>query len=201
MAHAPRLELLGARTAQEIKAAEIARDAGLPRTTLAAYLTLLETLHQWFRLPAWSRNLTAKVIRHPKGHLTDSGLAAHLVGADPISLSGLQSAAAGPLLETFVAGELARQLTWAETGARLFHYRERDGAEVDLVLESRDGRVACVEVKSASSVERSDFRTIDRLHDKLGAAFATGIVLHLGPSVLPFGPRRMALPVSALWAT
>jgi predicted AAA+ superfamily ATPase len=48
---------------------------------------------------------------------------------------------AGRLVETFVVGELRAQAEWSETRPSFFHYRDRDGVEVDLVLESGDGRV------------------------------------------------------------
>ena len=80
------------------------------------------------------------------------------------------------------------------------HFRDHGGAEVDLVLEARDGRVAGIEVKASSSVEGKDFRGLDFLHERLGRRFAHGVVLYLGDAVLPFGDRRTAMPVSALWS-
>jgi uncharacterized protein len=69
---------------------------------------------------------------------------------------GAVSDAAGGLFESFVAGELRRQLVWSETPARLFHFRDRDGLEVDIVVESDGRRVAGVEIKAAGSVSQCD---------------------------------------------
>ncbi len=194
------LRLLAARTAQELNVADVARDLGLPRTTVAGYIPLLETLYLVHRLPAWSRNLTKKVVRHPKLHLTDAGMGAHLLGAGAAALGRPGSPVLGPLLETFVAGEVRRQSAWAEVPVEAHHFRERDGTEVDIVLESRDGLVAGIEVKSAATVESRDFRGLDYLHHHLGAQFAHGVVLYLGDRVLPFGERRTAMPVTSLWS-
>jgi hypothetical protein len=194
------LRVLAARTAQEFNLADVARDLDLPRSTVAGYLPLLESLYMVQRLPAWSRNLTQRFVRHPKLHLVDAGLAASLVGADAEALARPGHPALGPLLETFVAAELRRQATWSETEADLFHFREHNGVEVDLVLEANDGRVAGVEVKASSTVEGRDFRGLDLLHDRLADRFAMGVVLHLGERVLPFGDRRVAMPISALWS-
>jgi predicted AAA+ superfamily ATPase len=64
---------------------------------------------------------------------------------DPGLASYLQtprtSEQSGGLMENFVMGELARQLTWSETAAALYHYHDRDGHEVDAVLEDNAGRV------------------------------------------------------------
>lgn len=194
------LKLLAARTAQEVNVEEMSRELGIPRTTLSSYLVALETIYAWIRLPAWSRNLSAKVVRHPKGHVSDSGLAAHLLGVSPEALASPDAIAAGPLLETFVVGELVRQRGWSEVAHELHHFRDRGGSEVDVVVEAEDGRVAAVEVKAAASVDERDFRGIDLLRERLGKAFVHGVVLYTGSDVHPFGDQRTAMPVSALWA-
>lgn len=98
-----------------------------------------------------------------------------------------------------MAGELRRQLGWADTTAQLFHFRDRNGLEVDLVLEDGSGRVAGIEVK-ALSVRADDFRGLAGLRDRLGPRFVAGVVLHPGVQALPFGDRLGALPLSSLWA-
>jgi predicted AAA+ superfamily ATPase len=193
--------LLAARTAQELNLAHVSRELELPRTTLAGYLPLLETLYMIQSLPAWSRNLTQRVVRHPKVHLADSGLAAALLGADVGALARPGHPALGSLVETFVVGELRRQATWARTSVELRHFRDHAGPEVDVVLETADGRVAGIEVKAASSFERRDARGLEILRDRLGDAFANGVVLFLGDTVLPLGDRCTAMPISALWET
>jgi predicted AAA+ superfamily ATPase len=194
------LRLLAARTACEVNLAEVSRELGMPRETLLGYVAALTTLHLRYEIPAWSRNATSRIVKHPKGHLTDVGLAAWLLGVGPETLADPASPALGPLLESFVAGELARQRTWSQVDHSMHHYRDRSGPEVDLVLESRDGRVAAVEVKAAVSVLERDFAALRLLRDRLGKDFAHGVVLHLGREALPFGDRLTALPLSALWA-
>ena len=54
--------------------------------------------------------------------------------------------------------ELARQATWSQARVELFHHRTKDHIEVDAVLENRQGKVAGVEVKAASTVGHEDFR-------------------------------------------
>ena len=122
------LRLLAANTSGELVKARVAGDAGIPETSLPGYLDLLETLYLIHVLPAWGDNLTKRVTGRPKVALLDTGLAARLNHATPSALApGAVSDAAGGLCESFVAGELRRQLVWAETPARLFHFRDRDG--------------------------------------------------------------------------
>jgi uncharacterized protein len=114
-------------------------------------------------------------------------------------LDGHVTAPVGPLLENFAIGEVARQLTRAEEPVQLFHYRDRDKVEVDMVLEHASGAVIGIEVKSAESVHADDFRGLRHLARRLGDRFPAGIVLYAGEQQLSFGDRLAALPMSALW--
>jgi hypothetical protein len=83
--------------------------------------------------------------------------------------------------------------------AELYHYRDRNKVEVDLVLENRRGQVVAIEVKAASTVLAEDFRCLRQLAERLGDDFRLGVVLYTGDSTLPFGPQLRAVPVSVLW--
>ncbi len=110
---------------------------------------------------------------------------------------------ADPLLETFVANELSKQLSWSQVPARLYHLRETQGAEVDLIIESDDGRLAGIEVKATSTPRSEDFRWLVELRDRVdrvGQEFVQGLVLHTGQHRLRFGDRLIALPLADLWS-
>jgi predicted AAA+ superfamily ATPase len=144
---------------------------------------------------AWSSNLTTRAVATPKVIFVDTGLASHL------TTGTVADAPVGGLLENFVLGELARQLTWSDTFAHLYHYRDRDQYEVDAVLEDNAGRVIGVEVKAAETVRADDFRGLRLLQRRLGSNFHAGFVLYCGTESLPFGDRLTCLPISALWTT
>ncbi len=194
------IRLLAARSGQLLVASALGSDVRLPQRTVGRYLHLLEEVFLIKRIPAWSRNLSARAIGTPKVAMVDSGVAANLLDAEASQLLR-PGAPFGPLLEGFVLMELARQLTWCDERAELFHYRTRDDVEVDAVLESRRGRVVGVEIKASSTVRAEDFRGLRHLAERLGDDFAVGIVLYTGDQTLPFGPRLRAMPVSALWQT
>jgi predicted AAA+ superfamily ATPase len=136
-------------------------------------------------------------VAKPKLVFVDSGLANHLAG----TLASTTSNAIGGLLESFVLSEIARQLTWAQVSAQLFHYRDRDQNEVDGLLETYDGRVAGVEVKASETVRADDFRSLRLLQRRLGQRFVGGFVLYCGENPWSFGNGMHALPISALWTT
>jgi len=178
--------------------AALASRLQVPASTVKRYLNLLDLLFITRRIPAWSTNLTTRAVATPKLVLTDSGLAAHLTG---ISLRRARkpTAPVGPLVETFVLGELTRQLALTDQPVRLYHYRDRDQYEVDAVLESASGELVACEVKAAETVRSEDFRGIQRLSRRLGDQLVAGVVLYAGGQPLPFGDRLRAWPISALW--
>ncbi len=173
---------------------------GLSRPTVSRYLQALEEIFLVKRIPGWSRNLGTRATAAPKLIFVDSGIAAHEVSSDARALLR-PGAPFGPLLESFVLSELARQLTWSDQLADLYHYRDHSKFEVDAVLENRRGQVVGIEVKAASTVGPDDFRGLRRLADRLGDDFIVGIVLYIGTATLPFGEKLRAMPVSALWQT
>jgi len=197
----PRLfRLLAAQSSGELVRARIATDAGIPPSSLPAYLRLLEDLYLIHILPAWGENLTRRETDWPKLAVLDTGVVARLNNVRAEALGPARvSVLAGDLFETFVAGELRRGLGWAERSASLFHLRTRDGIEVDIVVEDDERNVAGIEVKASSSVESSDFRGLRFLQAKLGERFRHGVVLYTGDKALPFGDRLTALPIQALW--
>ncbi|GIE98086.1 hypothetical protein Ari01nite_55510 [Paractinoplanes rishiriensis] len=192
------VRLLAARNGTLIAAGSLESELGLSRPTIARYLQALEEIFLVKRIPGWSRNLGTRATATPKLFFVDSGIAAQEVGTDARSL--LRPAGQfGPLLESFVLSELARQLTWSRHQAELSHYRDRDRYEVDAILESRQGQIVAIEVKAASTVGTDDFRALRRLADRLDDDFIAGIVLYTGTTTLPFGPKLRAMPVSSLW--
>ena len=192
------LRLVAARTSGLLNLADLARDAGMPHATATRYLALLEAVFLVHRVPAWSPNLGRRLVKSPKLHLVDSGLACHLVGADAGRFAA-DRPLFGRMLETFVIGELVKQLSWTDPRAALCHFRAAAGTEVDAVVERPDGTVAAIEVKSSATAGPDDFTGLRGLRDTLGKRFLAGVVLYAGEQVVPFGDRLWLVPLPALW--
>jgi predicted AAA+ superfamily ATPase len=192
------VRLLAARSGTIISAGSLESTLGLTRPTISRYLQALDEIFLVKQIPGWSRNLGTRATSAPKMIFVDSGIAANEVAVDARALLR-PGAPFGPLLESFVLSELARQLTWSTELADLYHYRDHSKFEVDAVLENRRGQVVGIEVKAASTVGADDFRGLRRLADRLGDDFIAGVVLYTGTATLPFGDKLRAVPVSALW--
>lgn len=193
------LQAIGATSAAELNIDRLSNSLQTPASTIRRHLELLEMLFLIRRVPAWSTNLLARSIKRPKVHVADTGLMAYLVGADERRIE-TDLDLGGMFFETFVAMELHRQISWLEDRPQLFHFRDRDQREVDVVIEHRDGSVSAVEVKAAASVYERDFRGLNHLKTKLGTSFKAGALLYTGADTVAFGNRIAAVPLSGLWS-
>lgn len=193
------LQLAAIRSASLLNHAELSRTLGLPASTLRRYLALLQTLFLVHEVPAWASNRGKRLARAPKLHVVDSGLLAWLAGLDEEALRR-ERTRMGPLLESFVAAELTKQLGWSSARPALHHFRTHGGQEVDLVLEDARGRVVGVEVKASATVTASDLGGLRTLAEAAGKDFVQGIVLYLGATQVAFGPGLTACPIEVLWS-
>jgi hypothetical protein len=192
------LELAAGQTARLFNISELASPFQLSRPTIRDYVTLMERIFLLEPLPPWHSNRLSRLIKTPKLHMGDTGLAASLLGVDAAALKR-DGGLLGQLLETFVYQELRRQASWSEHGIRFYHLRDRDGYEVDMVLE-REGRdIIGVEVKSAATVTSRDFRAMRRLKSVLGNRFCAGVVLYDGERAVRFEDKLYVVPIAALW--
>ncbi|HEY6642181.1 MAG TPA: ATP-binding protein [Povalibacter sp.] len=196
----PRLLTLAAgQTARLINVAELAAPFQLSRPTIRDYMTLLARVFLLEELPPWHSNRLSRLIKTPKLHLCDTGLACALLGLDAAALWD-DRALYGQLLETFVYQELRRQASWQEEPHSFHHYRDKDGSEVDVVLEYT-GRIAGIEIKAAATVTAADFKGLQKLKAATGKRFVRGVVLYDGDAVASFGDGLQAVPISMLWET
>ncbi|MDE2877074.1 MAG: DUF4143 domain-containing protein, partial [Gemmatimonadota bacterium] len=139
----------------------------------------------------------SRLVKRPKLHLGDTGIAAALLGLDGPALA-YDRTLLGQLLETFVFQELRRQAGWHDARMSFHHFRDKDGAEVDIVVERGATALAGVEVRASGTVRTRDFRGLRKLRGALGERFAGGVVLYDGEATVPFGDRLHAVPVGRL---
>jgi predicted AAA+ superfamily ATPase len=192
------LRLLASQAANVLSYRAIAAKLELTHDTVREYVGLLQTVFLVRLLPAWRPGIGAREVHAPKAYLVDSGLLAHLLGADERRIAA-DDQVTGKVLENFVVTEVLKHADWALTDTTAYHYRRRED-EVDLVLESRTGELVAVEVKAAATVSRRDVRALEKLRDGSGERFRAGAVLCACAQTVPLGDRLWAIPLSGLWA-
>ena len=192
------LSLAAGQTARLINVADLAAPFELSRQTIHEYVTVLERVFLLERLPPWHTNRLSRLVKRPKLHLGDTGVACALLGVDAVSLHGDRDLL-GQLLESFVLQELRRQASGRASSVEFHHFRDRDDFEVDIVLEDGTGRLAGVEVKAAATVHERDLRGLRKFGESAGTRFAAGVVLYDGSATVRFGESLFAVPLRHLW--
>jgi uncharacterized protein len=180
------VRLCAGRTASEVNASRLGADAGLSHNTAKAWLSVLEASYLVFELTAWHRNTRKQVIKAPKLHFIDTGLACHLLGiGEPEQLR--THPLRGALFETWVAAEARKRLAHDGNPGTLAHYRHPSGLEVDLVVD-RGPEALLVEAKSGATVAGDFTAGILGLTRQLaaveGAPHVRGTVVYGGESSL-----------------
>lgn len=195
----PRLLTMAAgQTARLINITDMAGPFQLSRPTIREYVTLLERLFLLEELPPWHSNRLSRLIKTPKLHLSDTGVACVAVGLNTEALIANRGMF-GQMLETFIYQELRRQASWQIEQIAFYHFRDKDGAEVDIVAEQNGGSITGIEVKAAATITTADFRGLRKLREAAGKQFTSGVVLYDGETLLPFGENLYAVPIRKLW--
>ncbi len=194
------LTLAAAQTSRLLNVTDLASPFQVSRPTIRDYVVLLERVFLLERLQPWHSNRLSRLVKTPKLHVCDTGLACSLLGVDGDAL-GADRPLLGQLLETFVLQELRRQGSWYREQLTFFHFRDKDDAEVDIVIERGSRALAGVEVKASATVNAADFRGLRKLRDAAGKRFSSGVVLYDGETTASFGDGMFAVPVRVLWET
>lgn len=192
------LRILAQHSGQLTNFTQLGGQIGLDEKTVRKYLGVVEQLFLVRRLEPWHSNRLSRLIKTPKLHFLDSGLLAALLGVTPDRVA-VDRAVLGVLLETFVFTEVLKMATISERQVALYHYRDKDKNEVDVVIEDESGGVVGLEVKASATVRPADFAGLRKLAAAASKNFRLGVVLHDGDAVIGFGDHLYAAPLSCLW--
>jgi predicted AAA+ superfamily ATPase len=196
------LGLLAARTGQVLNTSNLAREASVNPKTAGVYVDLLLSAFVIQLLRPWAPVATSRSFKRPKVHILDTGLGAHLLRLSREKLASRTAeslTAFGQLLESFVAAELLKEVSWLDVPATVGYWRTYEGAEVDLVVETWDGSVLGFEVKAAQRLRDGDLAGLRALRAKVGPAFKAGVVLHTGALSAHPEDRLFTMPIDRLW--
>ncbi|MFV2057017.1 MAG: ATP-binding protein, partial [Thiohalomonadales bacterium] len=183
-------------TARLFNSADLASPFSISRPTIREYLALLEQIFFIEQLQPWHSNRLSRLIKTPKMHLADTGLACSLLGVNSKSL-WQDKALLGQLLETYIYQELRKYADWHNEDVKFYHFRNKDKVEVDIIIE-QGRQLAGIEIKAAATMTQDDFKGLNKLKDACNKQFSTGVVFYDGENILPFGEKLFAVPISIL---
>jgi hypothetical protein len=200
LSHMPRLfALVAARSGTVLNVSSLARETGIPATTLTRYLDLLNRIFLIQDVPAWRTERGQRVLKTSKTFLNDSGLLCSLQNWSATYL--LQhEAARTTLMRQFVANQLAGLIPCSNTQPQLFHLRTVKNFEVDFVLESPSGELVGLTIEATERTSPSSLKGLRYLQEIAGQRFIRGFVLNLGSQIIPLDERIDAIPVTTLWS-
>jgi predicted AAA+ superfamily ATPase len=184
-----------ARTGQLLNYADLARDTDIDQKTAKHWLGILEASGLIYLLPPWHSNVTKRLVKTPKLYFLDTGLCAYLTQwTSPESLEA--GAMSGSLLETYVVGEILK--SWWHNGRRapLYFYRDRDGREVDLLID-QDNLLYPIEIKKTATPSGRPMQAFRAL-GSLGRAVGPGAVVCLCETDVPLSAEVTAIPLGYL---
>lgn len=180
------LKVLSAQIGNLVNYKNISNSIDLADKTVAKYIQLLEALFIVKLVPAYANNQLKRVIKSPKIQFIDTGLASMLLNVDIEAAMTKQGEFYGNLVESFVYTELIKHQSYSDTSINIYHYRDGDQKEVDFVLESTDGRVVAIEVKSGTNIKKPHFKGLITLAKTLKNKYFKGIILYGGNQILPY---------------
>lgn len=192
------LRILAEHSGQLVNYSKLGSTLDMSHVTTRKYIGIFENLFLVHTLQPWYTNTLKRLVKTPKLHFLDAGLLAALKGITPKHLHRDRSRF-GPILETFVFGELMKLAGWADDRYDFWHFRDKEKNEVDIVIENGQGQVVGIEVKAAATIAHKDFAGLRRLAADCGDRFVLGLVLYDHEYTLPFGDRMYVAPISTLW--
>ncbi|MCY4148612.1 MAG: ATP-binding protein [Gammaproteobacteria bacterium] len=192
------VELAAISSGQQLNMSRLGSYLEVDSKTIDRWLNLLNLMFLVDRIPAWHHSQLKRLVKTPKLHFLDSGLLSALLRMDAISMNQNRSVL-GSVLESFVYSEIVKATALSDETISISHYRDKDGYEVDFVLERFWDKIVGIEVKASKTAQPKDFRGLKRLMEATGKQFACGILLHDGKRTQQIAPRLYAMPISMLW--
>ena len=191
------LAVAASRTGQLLNIASLARDVGVSQPTVERWLSVLVSSNIVYLLKPFHNNITARTVKTPKLYFLDTGLAAYLTrwSTPDVLKNGAMS---GAFFESFVVSEIIK--SYSNNGILdipLYFYRDRDGNEIDLLIED-NGILYPVEIKKHADPDKSDVLKFSVLNKIPGLKRGPGGVVCLYDKLITLHENDRAIPVSML---
>ena len=167
------------------------------------YRHILLDMDMTVEVPAFISEDIGNLAKSPKMLFSDSGLLIAAMNV-PLARLKLNGDLYGRVIETFALNQLRAELEALNMRDALSHLRTHKGThEIDAVIETEDGGIIAIEIKSANRHRPGDIKHIEWLSDKIGDRFKLGLVLTTGNHISNIrsdkSARIWAAPISVLW--
>jgi predicted AAA+ superfamily ATPase len=189
--------IAASRTGQLLNKESLARDAGISPLTAERWLSILVTSNLVCLLKPYHNNIMKRAVKTPKLYFLDTGLAAYLTRWNTAEVLK-NGAMAGAFFETFVISEVIK--SYGNSGILdlpFYFYRDRDGNEIDLLIET-DGVMYPVEIKKHADPSKADaakFHILDKIPT---VERGSGGVICLYDNLVTLSGNDRAIPINML---
>ena len=184
-------------TGQLLNVASLARDAGVSQPTAERWLSILAASSLIYLLKPYHNNIIKRMVKAPKLYFLDTGLAAYLTRWNTAEVLR-NGAMAGAFFETFIVGEIIK--SFANNGILelpLYFYRDRDGGEIDLLIED-GGTLYPIEIKKHADPAKSDLIHFPLLDKIPTVKRGSGGVVCLYDELVTLNGNDKAIPITLL---
>ncbi len=165
------IELLAARAGNMLNLNSVSKQCGVSFPTAKRWLSLLESTRIVYLLRPFHGNVAKRIVKSPKLYFTDTGLLAYLLRY-PDATTMRKGPMAGSFFENFIVIEALKHKLNHNLNVELFHYRDSNQNEIDLIIECAGSR-QLIETKLSKTIGPADGGTMQRLAPALNDAPAT----------------------------
>ena len=143
-------QLSAGRISQLLSLSSLASDCGVSQPTAKAWASVLETRFIVFRLPSYHGNVSKRLIKMPKLHFYDTGLACWLLGIRNTTQLDVHPLR-GAIFESWVVSEIIKQRNNRGESNGVYFFRDRAGLESDMLVQGSK-TLKLVEVKAGQTI-------------------------------------------------
>jgi predicted AAA+ superfamily ATPase len=166
------VQLSAGRLAQLLNFSSLAGDCGVSQPTARAWSSVLEASFIAFRLPSYHGNISKRLIKMPKLHFYDAGLACWLLGIRDTAQLDVHPLR-GAIFESWVVSEIIKQRFNRGEANGVYFFRDKAGLESDALVQGRKGLII-VEVKAGQTIS-SDWAASSQKITELFAKTKQGV--------------------------
>lgn len=188
------IQMLGHLSGDIINYSNVARTLGISQPTAREYFRIAHGTFIWRHIPAYEKNATKRIVKHPKGYLRDTGLLHFMLHLGDLNML-MTHPQMGHSWESMVIENILRELNSLGVHFDYYHYRTSAGAEIDLILEGEFGLLP-IEIKYNQRVNQRSLRALRDFVEEHNCPY--GIVINNDEQVRQYDDKIVGIPFACL---